>query len=434
MWGEYRGVRDMTVTIADDKRSFLAEGRPFFYLADTVWSAFTNPTMEEWGEYLAYRKTQGFNTLQISILPILHDASQSDLGLLPFAVDAQGRWDFHSPVPAYFERAAEMIAAARDEGFMPALVVLWCGYVPNSWANQGHPATTIPYDALPGYVECVVRAFARFDPIFLISGDTNFETAEVTNYYRTALRIVKERCPHSLTTLHLTPAADLPEELAQSPDLDFYMFQSGHQLEEQRRAYTLAERFAALPVQRPIINGEPPYEGHGYGHRQGRFSAFEVRRAVWQSLLSGASAGVTYGAHGIWSWHRRGAAFTSEAFSGRPFDWRTALRFEGAWDVAFARALFEQYALFGLSSRQDLLDIGPEIRLAASPDLDRVALYVPYATEVKVKIDPTNYEWTVIDLATRRRHHGQVPEHAGHAVVEMHQDNSDILVIGVRAR
>ncbi len=424
----------MTLTVANDKQSFLSDGRPFFYLADTVWSAFTNPTMDEWREYLAYRKSQGFNVLQISVLPILHDASQSDLGLLPFAVDAQGRWDFHSPDSAYFERAAAILAVAREEGFIPALVVLWCSYVPNSWANQRNPDKTMPYDALPGYVECVVRAFARFDPIFLISGDTHFETAEVTNYYLTALRIVKERCPHALTTLHLTPDVDLPEELAQSSNLDFYMFQSGHQLEEQRRAYTLAERFAALSVRRPAINGEPPYEGHGYGNRQGRFSAFEVRRASWQSLLSGAGAGIAYGAHGIWSWHRKGAAFTSEAFSGRPFDWHTALRFEGAWDVALARSLFEQYALFGISPRQDLLDVGPEIRLAASADLDRVALYIPYATEVKVKIDPGDYEWTVIDLATRRRYYGQVSEQAGHALIHMHQRNGDILVIGVRGR
>ncbi|MMZ52468.1 beta-glucosidase [Paenibacillus polymyxa] len=53
------------LSIAENKRYFMNEGNPFFYLADTVWSAFTNITLEEWAYYLDYRKSQGFNVLQI---------------------------------------------------------------------------------------------------------------------------------------------------------------------------------------------------------------------------------------------------------------------------------------------------------------------------------------------------------------------------------
>lgn len=41
----------------------------FFYLADTVWSAFTNIDLTDWAYYLKVRKEQGFNVLQINILP-----------------------------------------------------------------------------------------------------------------------------------------------------------------------------------------------------------------------------------------------------------------------------------------------------------------------------------------------------------------------------
>lgn len=51
------------------------EDRPFFYLADTVWMAFANLTVDEWERYLAHRRLQGFNALQISILPVTHDTS-----------------------------------------------------------------------------------------------------------------------------------------------------------------------------------------------------------------------------------------------------------------------------------------------------------------------------------------------------------------------
>ncbi len=104
--------------------------------------------------------------------------------------------------------------------------------------------------------------------------------------------------------MHMTPNGELPRSFVDA--IDFYMYQSGHHVERQDRPYTLAEKFMAYPVKRPIVNSEPPYEGHGRVGSQTRFNAFDVRKATWQSLLSGAKMGVTYGAHGVWSCHRRG--------------------------------------------------------------------------------------------------------------------------------
>jgi hypothetical protein len=290
----------------------------------------------------------------------------------------------------------------------------------------------MPFEALDPYVAYAVKTFAPFDPIWIISGDTDFTAPEPIRYYSAALEGIKRRSPGALTTLHLAPQADLPDEIASSPYLDFYMFQSGHHVEEPTRPYALAERFASKPVTRPVVNGEPPYEGHGHGHRYGRFSAFEVRRAIWQSLLSGASAGVTYGAHGIWSWHRTGKAFTSEAFSMRPFDWHEALRFDGAWDAALARAIFEQQQFFGVISRQDLLAAAPQIRAAADPAEQRIAVYVPYPTEVTLNLDPRAYHWTAFDLAVRRPVVPRVEARGGKAVVAMHEANTDLLLLAER--
>ena len=51
------------------ERHLEKDGRPFFWLADTIWTAFTNPTDGEWIEYLDQRASQGFNVLQINALP-----------------------------------------------------------------------------------------------------------------------------------------------------------------------------------------------------------------------------------------------------------------------------------------------------------------------------------------------------------------------------
>ncbi|WP_303032735.1 apiosidase-like domain-containing protein, partial [Dubosiella newyorkensis] len=64
--------------VAKEATYLTKDGKPFFYLGDTCWSAFTNISDGEWAYYLNKRKAQGFNVLQINILP-QWDASQTEL-------------------------------------------------------------------------------------------------------------------------------------------------------------------------------------------------------------------------------------------------------------------------------------------------------------------------------------------------------------------
>ena len=47
------------VTVSEDKSTFCRDKKPFFYLADTIWSAFTNITEDEWIYYLKRRQRAG---------------------------------------------------------------------------------------------------------------------------------------------------------------------------------------------------------------------------------------------------------------------------------------------------------------------------------------------------------------------------------------
>ena len=76
----------MGLKVAINKKSFEKNGKPFFYLADTCWSAFTNINENDWKYYLQYRKRQGYNVLQINILP-QWDASAADLNHSPYQKD-----------------------------------------------------------------------------------------------------------------------------------------------------------------------------------------------------------------------------------------------------------------------------------------------------------------------------------------------------------
>ena len=270
--GRYEWIR-----ISETKDRFLRGGKPFFYLADTAWMAFSNLTLEDWEEYLFFRQAQGFNALQIVVMPVTHDTSEDASTMYPFRVGRGGAFDFCAIDERYFEKAVRMVGMARERGFIPVLAPLWVNWIPGTWASAKSPRTAMSFEAAREYLARSLPLFAPYQPIFLASGDTRFESDEV-RYYRMVLEQVRMHCPGCLTTLHRSPGADLPEELMRSPDLDFYMYQSGHHIESQDNAYRLAEAFLAKPVKRPIVNGEPCYDGSGYGFRYGRFGRFEVRR------------------------------------------------------------------------------------------------------------------------------------------------------------
>ena len=319
-------------TVAPTQEYLLKDGRPFFYLADTAWMAFANLPLADWPRYLAYRKRQGFTALQISILPVTHDTSMSPQNVDPFLPDAQGNWDFTRYNEAYFAKAEQMVEMAVAAGFAPVLGVLWCSYVPGTRCSDGSPvASAMPLAAVAPYATYAAQRFARFDPIYFVSGDTQFESPEEEPYYMAALQAVKAVSPDALLTMHLTPSGELSRAFVDA--IDFYMYQSGHGAREQDRPYLLAEKFTAYAVKRPVVNAEPPYEGHGRVGEKTRFNAFDVRKAVWQSLLSGAKMGVTYGAHGVWMFHQPGMRFLNIRRAFEPYAWDVALTMDGAWDV-----------------------------------------------------------------------------------------------------
>ena len=182
------------MTIGGKRDHFLRDGRPWFYLADTVWSAFTNATELEWAEYLDYRREQGFNALQINILP-QWDRSLGASFPEPFRADRQGRWDFSAPNAEYFDRVKAMTAQAHGRGFVPALVLLWCNHVPGTWAAARNLGALIAPDQVGSYAKFVAETFAGFDPIYLVSGDTDFKDPATAALYLAALKAIAKQAP-----------------------------------------------------------------------------------------------------------------------------------------------------------------------------------------------------------------------------------------------
>lgn len=419
-----------SITVSQDKDHFTLNGKSFFLLADTLWTAFSNISMEEWEEYLNYRQMQGFNSIQINILT-QWDAGKPDTGLYPYAIDADGKFDFNKMNDEYFIRAEKMLEISSGKGFTPILAVLWGNYVPDTWMSVNNGMNIMPLEAVRFYSEYIARSFSRFKPIYLISGDTTFGSEKTVQHYMTALQIIKNIDPDAPVSFHLGGGIhEIPEEIVKSGYLNFYTYQSSHNIESQNLAYTLAGKFLEKPVKRPVINSEPCYEGHAFGGKYGRYNEFHVRRAIWQSLLSGAKAGVAYGAHGLWGWYKEGKQFSNEGYGGKPLPWRTALRLKGAWDAAFARWIFETFGLFDLEPVAAVLNETEEIRMSISKNTRMVVLYAPYNADIRIGTDFDGYDWTLISLSCKSFLKPDVKKENGAIVIKMHPFNDDVLIIG----
>jgi hypothetical protein len=75
------------------------------------------------------------------------------------------------------------------------------------------------------------------------------------------------------------------------------------------------------------------------------------------SILSGACAGITYGAAGIYSWHKVKKSFESSLGEGfdMPKSWEEAMSFTGAWDYGYIKAIFEELKVNSIIPKQDIL-------------------------------------------------------------------------------
>lgn len=423
-------MNDVAFTDEPGGRRFLRNGRPTFLLADTCWAAFGRVTGLEWDGYLRHRHRQGFNAVNISMLPIAHDQSISPGDPAPFIVRPDGSWDLDRPDAAWFQRARAMSETALRQGIVPVIVVLWCTYVPGTWAAKMAPGVQLSPEQTDRYVDALLDAVGDLPVILCVSGDDRFEDDVAIDRYVRVLDRIQAARPERLTTLHSSPTHETPARLFGHSGLGFYTYQSSHGPDGHAVAQRLAERYRALPVRRPILDLEPCYEGHASDRGTGRHLAASVRRSSWTGVLAGGGAGLGYGAHGVWSWHRAGDQFLNESGAGLPFPAEVALQFPGAWDVGLLRHLVETHEMFDLTARPDLLvDASSGVRVGLNEAGGRLAIYLPEPSSVTLGIDLTAWNTQAWNLSDRRIETVRWDVTGGETVVRQPDALSDLLVV-----
>lgn len=383
-------------------RHLVADGEMFPLIIDTAWSAFADPTQDEWRIYLETRRRQGFTAVLVTALPVLHDRVTRSDSWEPFHTDAQGHPDFSRVRAGYFERARELVRIAHEDyGLVLMIAVLWNNYLDGTWGARATPEAVMPRVARLRYVEAVARSFGDLHPIFVVGGDDHYDVPAANAAYLEAIDILRRHAPESLLTTHTAPRATLPDSIAEH--LDLYLHQSGHNVENLDLAWQQPAGYLARSPRKPIVNSEPPYELHGKVGGRARFTRAEVRGASWVSVLSGASAGIGYGAHGVWMWATTRGRFEAVEPSLEPMFWTDALRLPGALDISLLAHLFRTHRLDRLDPAQHLLParLDPIFRAASDAEGDLIAIYLPYALDVRVDVDLRQHRITAWDLSER---------------------------------
>lgn len=311
-----------------------ADGTPFFFLADTCWTGPALSTAEDWDMYLKDRKAKGFTAIQFNCLSPWRTAP----------TDAEGRTAYDQkdgmavPSEAFFHRLDARLKAVNDAGLLAVPVLAWAH-------KKGDAGFDLSREQLTPLVKYEVARYKAAHCLFVLAGDARYNSTDAEKWRRIGRAVFADH-PGLLVTTHPTGMNWPWKGWEDEPWLTVLGYQSGHGDDAKTWAWLHsgppAEYGARKTPRRPVVNLEPPYEGHyGYQSREPH-SAYSVRRAVYWSLLNAPVCGVTYGGHGVWSWHSKpGQPPTDHPGTGPAQHWREAVNLPGAAQMGYVRKLFE---------------------------------------------------------------------------------------------
>ncbi|WP_406693782.1 DUF4038 domain-containing protein [Singulisphaera sp. Ch08] len=361
-----------------------ADSRPFFWLGDTVWNGPLLSEADDWAHFLKDRAEKRFTVIQFNAIAPWRTAPTDGEGQVALVAE-KGRLEIN---PRYFRRLDQRMNAINDQGLVAAPVLLW--------ANQREDlGNTLSEEDAIRLIRYQVARYGAHHVAWILAGDNSYKGKSSERWKRIG-RAVFGESPHAPVTTHPTGMNWPWESWREERWLDFLGDQSGHGDD----AGTLRWIHSGPPHEhwrtephRPVINLEPPYEDHrAYQSRQPH-SAYNVRRAVYWSLLSTPTAGVTYGAHGIWSWQTEtGKEPRGHAGTGIARPWREAMALPGSEQMKHVAELFTALPWTRLRPDQELLTRQPGgddpahfVGSARTEEGDLAILYLPVGGEVSLQ-------------------------------------------------
>lgn len=336
----------------DHRYLVTSDDKPFFWLADTAWELFHRTTKAEAEMYFKKRAEQGFNVIQavaLAELDVLNIPNRN--GDLPLR-----NADPTQPNEAYFRYVDTLIDLAAAHGLYIALLPTWGDKVfKNNWGVG--PEIFKPENAKT-YGRWMGNRYRNRSNIVWINGgdrDPRDGSQDVTVWRAMAAGIEEGvgGSDKALITFH-----PQPEQIEASSSrwfhddnwLDMNMLQTGH-CDDTPVWQRMEPDWKKLPV-KPFLNGEAIYEEMPVcfdAKNLGYASAWDVRRAAWQSVFAGA-CGHTYGCGPVIFFSKKGEHFFADLHG-----WQEALDLTAANQIRFLKTLMESRPAAGRMPDQSML-------------------------------------------------------------------------------
>lgn len=319
--------------VSDDGHRLITEsGAPFFWMADTAWELFHRLSLEEASRYLTNRAAKGFNVIQAVALAEFGGLTEPNAqGHRPLLGN-----DPQKPDEGYFGDVDAVVARANSLGLYIGFLPTWGDKWNKKW-GQG-PEIFNPQNA-EAYGQWLGRRYRDAALVWILGGDRPVESESQREILRAMARGLRagDGGAH-LITFHPTGGAGSRQALPNEPWLDFHLRQNGHSLEFTGHYDQTRADYDPSPA-KPVIDGEPIYEGHPVSFNAQKFGhsvAADVRRAFYWDVFSGA-CGHTYGHHSVWQMSAPGR----EPINSPLMSWSDALDEPGATQVCLGRRLME---------------------------------------------------------------------------------------------
>jgi len=376
--------RHGTVSLSENRRYLIySDGTPFFWLSDTAWNGALLSDEEDWEAYLKDRVAKGFTAIQFVTTQWRAATGDAD-GRLAFT--GKDRIQIN---PVFYQRMDQRINTLNDFGLVAAPVLLWT-------CTSVDPGLTLPDDQLIALARYMVARYGSHHVIWILGGDGNYK-GERAERWRKIGRVAFGSHPSRLATMHPGGCSWVADEFRNEPWFSFNGYQSGH----GDNADTLRWLCEGPPSRdwgkephHPVINLEPNYEAHRAYHSKRPHDAHAVRRAAYWSLLVSPPAGVTYGAHGIWSWQLEPGEPMDHKGTGIAPTWYEAMDLPGSTSMKHLKDLFSSVEWWKLLPAPELLVQQPGVgdprrfvAVAKAEDDSWAMAYMPEGTTITLRTD-----------------------------------------------
>lgn len=376
-----------------------ADGTEFFLLSDTAWNGALLSTDAEWADYVAVRRSQLFTAVQF----VAHAPWRTAPADLDGRVSFRGIGDNFEIIPEAWTRIDRRIQSLNDAGLLAMPVMVWSCLAD----DPGRALTESNVLELLRYQEARLGAN---HVVWLPFGDGNY-SEDPDRWCRIGREVFGSE-PAARQPVAIHPGGQQwPYESWTDHDwYDIAGYQSGHGVSVgELRWSTSGPASRAWPrLARPVINLEPAYEGHqAYGTTR-PINAREVRRAIWWSVLLSPVAGVTYGAHGVWSWEQTRREPLNHAGSGEALPWRQAAIQPGATQMRHLISALGMVPWFRLRPDPELLLDRPGaveefVAVASTPGREFILAYTPTSRPLELALGRGQYAATWVSPATGQR-------------------------------